>query len=58
MNRILSLTVFLLKDFSRSLRVVVPPGLLLALYRVFSSTAETYRISAQSARSCSALSAL
>ncbi len=35
MNRVLSLTVFLLKDFSRSLRVVVPPGLLLALYRVF-----------------------
>ncbi|MGB8646863.1 MAG: hypothetical protein WCF84_16605 [Anaerolineae bacterium] len=35
MSRVWSLTLFLLKDFSRSLRIVVPPGLLLALYRVF-----------------------
>ena len=35
MSRVLPLTWFLLVDFSRSLRVVVPPGLLLALYRVF-----------------------
>lgn len=34
MNRVVQLTGYLLKDFSRSLRVVVPPGLLLALYRV------------------------
>ena len=34
MDRVGYLTGYLLKDFSRSLRVVVPPGLLLALYRV------------------------
>ena len=34
-SRIGALTRFLLIDFVRSLRVVVPPGLLLALYRVF-----------------------
>ncbi len=35
MNRIGTLTLFLLTDFSRSLLVFVPPGITLALYRVF-----------------------
>jgi hypothetical protein len=35
MSRILTLSGFVLRDFSRSLWVIVPPGLTLALYRVF-----------------------
>ncbi len=35
MSRVATLSGFLLRDFSRSLWVIVPPGLTLALYRVF-----------------------
>ncbi len=35
MNRVITLSLFLLRDLARSLWIAVPPGLTIALYRVF-----------------------